>query len=54
MGSPEGSKEYLDALNALYPVVFRAKFLSNAKGKDYVVAPLESLWWADNMEDFIE
>ena len=23
------------------------------KGKDYVVPPLEGLWWADNMEDFI-
>ncbi|MFW9878986.1 MAG: GyrI-like domain-containing protein [Candidatus Thorarchaeota archaeon] len=54
MGSPGDSQEYLDALAALYPVAFKIKFLSKAKGKDYVVPPLEGLWWADNMEDFIE
>ena len=54
MGSPGDSKEYQDALAALYPIAFKAKFLSKAKGKDYVVPPLEGLWWADNMDDFIE
>lgn len=54
MGSPGDSQEYQDALSILYPVSFRAKFLSKAKGKDYVVPPLEGLWWADNMDDFIK
>ncbi|UCC18860.1 MAG: GyrI-like domain-containing protein, partial [Promethearchaeota archaeon] len=54
MGSPGDSQEYLDALAALYPVAFKIKFLSKAKGKDYVVPPLEGLWWADNMADFTE
>ncbi|MFW9941258.1 MAG: GyrI-like domain-containing protein [Candidatus Thorarchaeota archaeon] len=54
MGSPGDSQEYQDALAVLYPVSFRAKFLSKAKGKDYVVPPLEGLWWADEMNDFIE
>jgi hypothetical protein len=54
MGSPGDSKEYQDALAVLYPVAFRTKFLSKAKGKDYVVPPLEGLWWADNMVDFVE
>ncbi|MFX1326862.1 MAG: GyrI-like domain-containing protein [Promethearchaeota archaeon] len=54
MGSPGDSQEYLDALAALYPVAFKTKFLSKSKGKDYVVPPLEGLWWADKMEDFIE
>lgn len=54
MGSPGDSQEYLDALAALYPVVFKTKFLSKAKGKDYVVPPLEGLWWADNMDDFTQ
>ena len=53
-GSPGDSKEYQDALAALYPISFKTKFLSKAKGKDYVVPPLEGLWWADNMKDFIE
>jgi hypothetical protein len=54
MGSPGDSQEYQDALAVLYPIAFRTKFLSKANGKDYVVPPLEGLWWADNMEDFIE
>jgi hypothetical protein len=54
MGSPGDSQEYQDALATLYPVAFRTKFLSKAKGKDYVVPPLEGLWWADDMNDFTE
>ena len=54
MGSPGDSKEYQDALAALYPIAFKTKFLSKAKGKDFVVPPLEGLWWADNMDDYKE
>jgi len=54
IGSPGDSQEYQDALGVLYPVAFRTKFLSKAKGKDYVVPPLEGLWWADDMKDFTE
>ena len=54
IGSPGDSKEYQDALAVLYPIAFKTKFLSKAKGKDYVVPPLEGLWWADNMNDFTE
>jgi len=52
IGSPGDSKEYQDALAVLYPIAFKTKFLSKKKGKDYVVPPLEGLWWADNMDDF--
>jgi len=54
IGSPGDSQEYMDALAVLYPVAFKTKFLSKSKGKDYVVPPLEGLWWADNMADFTE
>ena len=54
MGSPGDSKEYQDALAVLYPIAFKTKFLSKAKGKDYVVPPLEGLWWADDMDDFVK
>ena len=54
IGSPGDSQEYQDALAALYPVAFKTKFLSKAKGKDYVVPPLEGLWWAEDMKDFKE
>ena len=43
IGSPGEAQEYLDALAVLYPVAFKIKFLSKAKGKDYVVPPLEGL-----------
>ena len=52
MGSPGDSQEYQDALATLYPVAFKTKFLSKGKGKDYVVPPLEGLWWAEDMNDF--
>ncbi len=54
MGSPGDSKEYQDALATLYPIAFKTKFLRKAKGKDYVVPPLEGLWWADDMDDFMK
>ncbi|MFX0019703.1 MAG: GyrI-like domain-containing protein [Promethearchaeota archaeon] len=54
IGSPGEAQEYFDAIGALYPVAFKIKFMSKGKGKDYVVPPLEGLWWADNMNDFTE
>jgi hypothetical protein len=54
MGSPGDSQEFLDAYTVLYPVAYKVKFFSKAKGKDYVVPPSEGLWWADDMGDFLE
>lgn len=54
MGSPGESQEYADAIGALYPIAYKLKFLSKGIGKDYVVPPLEGLWWADDMRDFTE
>jgi hypothetical protein len=52
-GDPNTAQEYQDALEALYAVAFKAKFLSKKQeGRDYVVPPLEGLWWADDMEAF--
>ncbi len=52
-GDPNTEQEYQDALDALYPVAYKIKFLSK-KGldRDYVVPPLEGLWWAEDMETF--
>lgn len=52
-GDPNTSKEYHDAMETLFPVSYKTKFLSKKeKSQDYVVMPLEGLWWVDNMEDF--
>jgi len=52
-GDPNTSGEYADALAALYPVAYALKFASARElGRDYVVPPLEALWWAEDMAAF--
>ncbi|MCB0283912.1 MAG: GyrI-like domain-containing protein [Calditrichaeota bacterium] len=52
-GDPNTSQSYKDAIQALYPVAYKLKFASKENpGKDYTVAPLEGLWWADDMAAF--
>lgn len=52
-GDPNGGGEYARALEALYPVAYKLKFASKRElGRDYVVPPLEGLWWADDMDSF--
>jgi hypothetical protein len=52
-GGPVG-QAYHDAIAALYPMAYKLKFFSKvALQKDYVVPPLEGLWWADDMNTFI-
>jgi hypothetical protein len=54
-GDPNKAPEYQSAVEALYAVAYRLKFLSK-KGldKDYVVPPLEGLWWATDMATFTD
>ncbi|WP_156760339.1 GyrI-like domain-containing protein [Microbacterium karelineae] len=52
-GDPNTAVAYRDALATLYPVAYRLKFRSRDElGRDYVVPPLEALWWADDMRAF--
>lgn len=54
-GDPNISKTYAEAVEALFSVSYTLKFMIK-KGKvaiDYGVLPLEGLWWADNISDFI-
>ena len=53
-GDPNNSKEYANAVEALYPVSYTLKFTVKKGGMDidYGVMPLEGLWWADDMNDF--
>lgn len=53
IGSPGTSEAYMDSLAALYPMAYKTKFLAKAMEQDYVVPPLEGLWWADDMNDFV-
>jgi hypothetical protein len=52
-GDPNTAPSYQLALEALYAVAYKIKFTSKKQlGKDYVVPPLEGLWWAEDMEAF--
>jgi hypothetical protein len=52
-GDPNTSPEFAAAVEALYPVAYALKFASKRElDRDYVVPPLEGLWWADDMAAF--
>jgi hypothetical protein len=53
-GDPNTAREYTEAVEALYAVAYKLKFASKEMegGGDYVVPPLEGLWWAEDMETF--
>ncbi len=54
IGDPNKAPEFKEAIEALYSVSYTLKFMLK-KGKtavDYVVMPLEGLWWADDISDF--
>ena len=51
-GDPN-TQAYEEALTTLYSVAYPLKFLSKKElDRDYVVMPLEALWWADDMAAF--
>lgn len=52
-GDPNSSPAFTEAVEALYPVAYALKFTSKRDlGRDYVVPPLEGLWWAQDMAAF--
>lgn len=54
-GDPNCEASYSRAVTWLYSVSYAIKFAVKAQlGKDYVVPPLEGLWWADDPRDFVE
>ncbi|MCJ2187361.1 GyrI-like domain-containing protein [Novosphingobium beihaiensis] len=51
-GAPGGAA-YIDALGSLYPAAYALKFFSKQTlEQDYVVPPLEGLWWSDKKDAF--
>lgn len=53
-GDPNTSERYMGAVEALYQVGYTLKFMYKEKDLDFVVMPLEGLWWADSYEVFTE
>ena len=53
-GNPNTAQTYKEAIEALYAVAYKLKFFSKKSlDRDYVVPPLEGLWWAKDMEAFV-
>lgn len=53
-GDPNTSREYAEAVEALFTLSYTIKFMlkKSQKAIDYSVMPLEGLWWADDMDVF--
>jgi hypothetical protein len=52
-GNPNTSADYVAAIEALYAVSYTLKFFSKKElDRDYVVPPLEGLWWAEDPDAF--
>lgn len=54
VGDPNTSKEFQDAVEALFSVSYTLKFMikNGPSAIDYSVMPLEGLWWVDDMTQF--
>lgn len=53
-GDPNIAPSYRDAVEALFGVAYAVKFASKRRlGRDFVVTPLEGLWWADDRGAFV-
>lgn len=52
-GDPNITPVFTQSIETLYPVAYTLKFTSKRElGRDYVVPPLEGLWWAEQMAAF--
>lgn len=52
-GNPNSALDYRTAVEWLYGVSYAMKFMAkNVLSRDYVVPPLEALWWSENPEAF--
>lgn len=51
-GNPNSAPAYARAVESLYAVAYGVKFASKRDGRDFVVGPLEGLWWSADMAAF--
>ena len=51
-GDPNSTPDYVQAIESLYATAYTIKFKCKAAGRDFVVAPLEGLWSAEDPASF--
>ncbi len=62
IGDPNKEKSFGESINTLFSISYTLKFMikkgeieiSDKPGPNYAVRPLECLWWADDMTDFVK
>lgn len=55
VGDPNKSAEYQSAVEWLFGVSYTMKFAAKSLlNRDYVVPPLETLWWTDDPSHFVQ
>jgi hypothetical protein len=52
-GDPRTSIAYQQSVEVLYGLSFTSKFALKKEGTDYAVAPLEGLWWSEDLTIFV-
>ena len=53
LGSPD-SDEFSNAISILYSTMYTIKFEKKNENMDFVVPPLEGLWWSEDISNFID
>jgi len=51
-GNPNTAESYKKAVEALYTFAYTIKMAAKQRGEDFVVGPLEGLWWAADYAAF--
>ena len=51
-GNPNTAESYAKAVQALYAFAYTIKMTAKARGEDFVVGPLEGLWWSEDYTAF--
>lgn len=51
-GNPNTAESYKRAVEALYAFAYTIKMTAKREGGDFVVGPLEGLWWAEDYTAF--
>lgn len=51
-GDPNTSPDFQAITEALYGLAYTVKFAVKSEGQDFVVPPLEGLWWMEDMTAF--
>jgi len=53
-GNPNTSQQFQDSMQVLFSLAYTLKFhFKQKKGWDYTVMGVEGLWWADDMQNFL-